>query len=471
MTETTDPDLPDVADDAGMSVNIYIPDTTTPASPVYSYFRMGAASAEPETTLPADVTAPGTQASFTASPFPEGGLLYTNGTITLTAPTTNIVSPSVIVDTTSLTNFLNPPPSTGISAFAPTTLTAVVNGSQLCSASMTTNGDWGIGGRAANVTFQNTDQLTMTEGLNTNYLTGDALTFWTGNDQSIGFGGLLWANIGVTSNLFGGMIVNCTNQACEVQGLGEYKVTTKYGVTTPDSISLKIAPSTAATIVSAATVTAFLNTVMGLGALAAAAYSAEVLDKLNTVDANNADALKSRMKTTNSDLDTMTMLIVGVQALSVILGVVLQFKRPADGAAATSQLSLSDGSALMSVAANTLSISPALVGLYAGSGVSSLALGANNTVSVVGAAAISLTCGASNISMTPTTLSLTAGPSSILLGPNGITMNGVQIVNNALQAGFAPVLLPPPPQNPQGVIVNAQAPVLQGVQLVNAVGN
>ena len=43
MTETTDSALPDVADQAGMSVNIYIPDTTTQANPIYSYFRIGMA--------------------------------------------------------------------------------------------------------------------------------------------------------------------------------------------------------------------------------------------------------------------------------------------------------------------------------------------------------------------------------------------------------------------------------------------
>lgn len=471
MTETTDSALPDVADQAGMSVNIYIPDTTTQANPIYSYFRIGMASPEPETTLPPDVTAPGTPgtaSTFAANPFPEGGLLYTTGTVTITAPTTNIVSPSVIVDTTNLVNAINPPPSTGISTFAPTTLTAVVNGSDLCSASMTTNGDWGIGGRAANVTFQNTDQLTMTEGLSTNYLTGDALTFWTGNDQSIGFGGLLWANIGVTSNLFGGMIVNCTNQACEVQGLGEYKITTKYGVTTPDSITLKIAPTTAATVASAATVTAFLNAVMGLGTLAAAAYSAEVLTKLNQVDTGNADALKSRMKTTNSDLDTLTMLIVGVQALSVILGVVLQFKRPADGATATSQLSLADESALMAVGPNAVTIGPVLISLAADDLLSSVSVTATDGVAITGTNTIGLTCGAASIAMTPATLSLTAGPSSIVLGPNGITINGLQIVNNALQAGFAPVVLPPPLPNPQALAINAQGQLQGDVLIVNA---
>ena len=170
----------------------------------------------------------------------------------------------------------------------------------------------------------------------------------------------------------------------------------------------------------------------------------------------------------SSDLDTLTMLIVGVQALSVILGVVLQFKRPADGATATSQLSLADESALMAVGPNAVTIGPVLISLAADDLLSSVSVTATDGVAITGTNTIGLTCGAASIAMTPATLSLTAGPSSIVLGPNGITINGLQIVNNALQAGFAPVVLPPPLPNPQALAINAQGQLQGDVLIVNA---
>lgn len=474
MTYTTDPALPDVADEAGMSVSIYVPDTGATSQAIYSYLRLGAAAVDTEATLPLDPTesVPVTLGATQTGPFPEGAVLYTNGTSTINATTININSPSINITTTG---FADPPAGAGISAFSPSSLNAVTNGNDgpLCYASLTT-GSFG-GYRPANVTFQNTDQMTMSEGASSNFLTGDALTFWTGNDQSTGFGGLLWSNYGFTTNLFGGTIINIANATADLQGFGEYgsyKISPGYGVIAPDTVSLKVAPSTAAAAAYTASLSLFMNRIMAVGSLVTAAYSAGVLSQLNDVDTSKTTSLKDRMTATNEDLEIMTMLVVGVQALSAVLAAMLTIARPVAGAAATSEISLADGSCYLSAGldpTSTLGLTAEVATLNSTGAVSILA---GDALLAQGMTSTTLTCtSVTSVAMTPATLTLTAGPTSIMLGPTGITMNGVQITTNALQAAFAPAPLPPPPPSPGAAALYVASQIVTGALRFLGIGS
>src|SRR5882724_3842072 len=102
MTGNIDPTLPDITDDPGSSVSIYVPDATTPE---YTFLRLGNPDVGHEKTLPPDPNKPSTLGTGDTSPFDEGLLFYTTGSYSVNAPSINSYSSdalSVIKDGSTL---------------------------------------------------------------------------------------------------------------------------------------------------------------------------------------------------------------------------------------------------------------------------------------------------------------------------------------------------------------------------------
>ena len=424
---SADPSLPDIADEPGSSVSIYVPDAQDANSPQYTFLRLGKADIDHETILPPDPNVPATAgAGGGASPFDEGLVLYTTGSYSLNAPSVN--------------------------TFASDNLSVVKDGNTLLSANLQTKSSPLFFGRAANVTFQNVDQLTVSQGDASNFLNGNSLTFWNGNDQSIGFGGLLWANMGFTSNIFGGEIINLTNDMATVQapGICDYEVNEDKEISAVNSVKLNVNPAGASFVESAQTLTKIVNGVILLTTAVAGAYSLSELVQTDKASID-PDTLKKRMTQTNEDLEIMTTLVVAVQAASVLLGITLQIASKFASSTAASKLDLGVANALLAAGASSLLLTPnfaalrstlptGLVSISAGQGLLGSNLLLNNTEIrlVVG--------GAAYIELTDTTIKLVtgAGTTSMEIGPNGVTLNGLQVATNAPAVVVAPVPQPDP---------------------------
>ena len=448
---------------AGGTASIYTPYTVAAATH-YSYFRLGNPDPTTEGSLPNDSSAPATlgDGSVTYDP---GAVLYTNDAITVAAPSMKVTSPSIVINTTvppaaPVDPFVN----AGITHFTPKTLTAVVSspGSEILSASMQTNGSGGLfGSRAASVTFQNTDQLQVTNGDSSNFLNGNALTFWNGNDQSIGIGGLLWANAGITSNLFGGMIVNVTNESVGLQGLGENDVKIDHTLTGTSAITMQVAPLSATlSLARAKQITYAMNIIMAASTAAASIWSGTVLKKIHddTQLVDSADSianLQSAMTTTNRDLDSLTELIFAVQALSVLLGLTLCLTKGKSADAVAALKLTATGIGTLSGGESDITLGPTGVDVYSPG---FLNLNAIDTALLRAATEVCLSSGpigaGPQVVLGVDSVTLSAGPgASIVLGPAGITMNGVQISTNALQQAFSPGVQP---------VLPSAAPVVVG---------
>jgi hypothetical protein len=316
MSDNTSDDLPNIKDDAGQQfASIYVPNTRDTSNPQYHYLRIGAADSTIEGSLPSDPTNPkGDTNNQAGSTISDGISLYTTGSYTLSTPTSN--SWASISTSWSSDN-----------------LTAVTNikGDSLYTATYTTGADHGM--RPATVTFQNVDQIANNAAALVNFLNGDSLTYWNGDDQSIGLGGLLWANYGFTTNLFGGTIMNLTNNSAEIQGVGSYKVSDSNTISATDNILLSVSPL-ASYAGSLTIINAFVGVMAALTAVTTAMNFAMTGELKNA--GLNETALRKAMQTLYVEEIVATGLVTLVQALSVVLAAVLKIQAAAAGAALAS---------------------------------------------------------------------------------------------------------------------------------------
>ncbi len=245
-----------------------MPNTQDSDNPHYHYLRIGVADATTEGGLPADPNDPKGDTNLKQKATISDGIsLYTTDSYTLTAPSVN--------------------------SWSSDSLSAVTDGKDtLYTATYTTGAAKGM--RPATVTFQNVDQMANTAAASVNFLNGDALTYWNGNDQSLGIGGLLWANYGFTTNLFGGSIVNLTNNSAEVQGFGSYKVSNTNTISATENILLSVAP-----VASYAGSTTVINVFVGVMAAITAITTAMTLAMTIELKIAGQDeaSLKSAMQT------------------------------------------------------------------------------------------------------------------------------------------------------------------------------
>jgi hypothetical protein len=299
-------DTPNIIDDSEQQfVSIYVPNTRDTKKPHYHYLRIGAADAGIEGQLPADPNTPtGDTNAKAKTTIADGISLYTTDSYTLTAPSVN--------------------------SWSSDNLSAVTDGKDtLYTASYTTGAANGM--RPATVTFQNVDQMANTAAASVNFLNGDALTYWNGNDQSLGLGGLLWANYGFTTNLFGGTIMNLTNNSAEIQGFGSFKVVDSNTISATEQITLAVSP-VASYAGSVVIINAFVGVMAGLTAVTTA-MNAAMTGELKSA-AHDEASLKQAMQTLYIEQIVATGLVTLVQALSVVLAAVLKIQEAATDAGA-----------------------------------------------------------------------------------------------------------------------------------------
>jgi hypothetical protein len=360
--------------------------------------------------------------------------------------------------------------SASINTFSSDSLSVVQDGSILLTANLQTKSSPLFQNRAASVTFQNVDQLTVSQGDASNFLNGNSLTFWNGNDQSIGFGGLLWANMGFTSNIFGGEIINLTNTMATVQAppSGDYEVNVNKEISAVNSVKLNTNPANASMVAAAQTLTKIVNGVLLLTTAVAGGYSINEIVRTDKASID-ADTLKARMTQANEDLEIMTMLVVGVQAASVLLGAALQIMSQFAADTAFSNLSLNGSGALLEAGvtplASTLVMTPTLVGLMAADPAGSVSISAGVApkpeIQLSAPGRISIAADPLNyinLDGASDMITLVAGATSIELGPNGITMNGLQILGNTPMGQFGPDPMPPAPLPPTFDLLSGVAP-------------
>jgi hypothetical protein len=331
--------FPDILDDTKQQfVNIYVPNTKS-SPPSYNYFRLGATDADIEKGLPSDPDKPsGQSAAAAGDKLPDPGIaLYTTGSYTLTAPSMN--------------------------SWTADSLNAVTDGSTLFTASYTTGTSYGL--RPATVTFQNVDQFTNTAAASTNFLNGDALTFWNGNDQSIGLGGLLWSNYGFTTNLFGAWILNLTNSSAEVQGFGSIKLEETSSVAASKAIDFAVTPLPPngalgygyRTLQVAAALSAVLT-------LATSGMTAAMTIELERAD-RDAASLKAAMQKLYFEQIGSLGVVAIVQALSILVAIMLKVQQGQKQAAVAS-FNMNNNGINLRFGATTLSLTNAGIELSQG---------------------------------------------------------------------------------------------------------
>jgi hypothetical protein len=308
--------------DAQQYVSINVPN-----APNVHYFRVGTADTTTENNLPADPNDPtgdtNAQAGNTIS---DGIALYTTGSYSLSAPISN--------------------------SWSSDSLTAVTDGNgSLYTATYTTGAAHGM--RPATVTFQNVDQMTNTAAASVNFLNGDALTYWNGNDQSLGIGGLLWANYGFTTNLFGGSIINLTNDSAEVQGFGSFKVTDTNTISAAGAIVLSVSPVEALADINAL-VTKY-TAVMAVLTLVTTGMTAAMTGELKKSGLDEA-SLKTTMNNLYDQQIAATSLVTFIQALSLLLAIRLQAEQFA-AAEGTSVVTITDAGILLRCGETLLDVS------------------------------------------------------------------------------------------------------------------
>lgn len=316
--------------------SIHVPNTANTAT--NHYLRLGTADSTREGGLPADPNDPSGQTNTQAgASLPDGISLFTTGSYTLSAPSVN--------------------------SWSSDSLTAVVNGNDLYTASYTTGPNNGM--RPATVTYQNVDQMTNTAAASTNFLNGDALTYWNGNDQSLGIGGLLWANYGLTTNLFGGCILNLTNSSAELQGFGSYKVEQTAGITASDSINFSVTPFTKGFDANVRVIKA-LSVVMAVLTLFTTTMDAIMTGQLRAVNMSpdaTSDTQESSLKNAMQDLYkeqiTATSLVTLIQAMSIVVAIMIKVFQAAEKKAALvsgSSIAMDDTSITLSVGLSKIKI-------------------------------------------------------------------------------------------------------------------
>lgn len=336
MSKDTSGDLPNFKDDAGQQfASIYVPNTRDTSNPQYHYLRIGAADPVTENVLPADPNDPsGDTNAQEGSTISDGISLYTTGSYTLLAPSVN--------------------------SWSSDSLDAVTDGNDtLYTATYTTGAANGM--RPATVTFQNVDQMANTAAASVNFLNGDSLTYWNGNDQSLGLGGLLWANYGFTTNLFGGTIMNLTNNSAAIDGVGSYKVSDSNTISATDNILLSVSP--VATYAGSVVV---INAFVGVMAALTTVTTAMNLTMTGQLKSSGLDAasLKQAMQNLYVEEIVATGLVTLVQALSVALAAVLKIQAAAASAALASIEMSEDGIWLRS-GTSSITVSPEGIYLFA----------------------------------------------------------------------------------------------------------
>jgi hypothetical protein len=295
--------------DTGLYFSVEVPATNT-----MDFLRLGDPDNAEESALPDKPSSSGTSGT---SPFSAGILLYTTGVYELVAPT--------------------------FTSWSGDSLSVIRNGGEVVSASYT------LPSQPFTTTFQMAAQLNATIGNVSNFVTGNELNYWLGNSASTGLGGLLWSNVGLTQNVFGGQIVNVINSAIDVQGIGEAKLQTGFELVASGDIDLLISP--AANASASALMGKYQKWAAIVGAAVPLAGTAinDVQTSVAGALTSNSEKMRDVMIASFSELSAMTAAVVVLQAAVALAG--LKAK-----AAAAAAIGASAASIEMSSAGITLTV-------------------------------------------------------------------------------------------------------------------
>ena len=304
----------------GKYYSIYVPDiqdpvykknpdgTKTDITPLAatSYFRLGEADSTAETSelLPKPA---GETGSYSTN-FDPGILLYTNGHYQqIMSQHTQWSSDSLSINT---------------------------NGTDVVAANYVSPG----GG--ATINFQKQSIYNSTLGDSSNFLTGNQLNYWLGNSASTGLGSLLWSNLGVTQNVFGGQVTNIYNTGIDVQGFGETKIQESYDLTTTGGLTLSVQalPAYLGCIEKISAAISLITIAMSAVALTGSDLLQEFKAKSGPDDTANdtntyAQNIRSALTESLTDLEVITGAIGTVQLIVTLTG--LTMSRLAKAASAT----------------------------------------------------------------------------------------------------------------------------------------
>lgn len=302
--------------------------------------------------------------------------------------------------------------STSTSSWANEQMTITTDGTDVVGYSY-------VGPLGFTASFQKLDAISITNGSTSNFIAGNAMTVWSGNDASTGLGGLLWSNFGLTQNIFDGQVVNINGPDMSVQGRFATSIAPTVSTAATRSIELAVNPISAFGNTSMTVASRMRLLTLAAGALAAG-VAPVVIDNLAIHSTDNMSASESDIKASaKAEFDAAAVIsvtIIAIQAIASLSGLVLT---AAAGALFTadpfSKLSLGVEEAVLSIAPSALTLSPATAKLN------------SPTVTVASTVETTIQCAPAKIEMSPVQIVLSMGPdASITITPEGVAIVGLQ---------------------------------------------
>lgn len=382
------------------SVVITVPAATHPGTG--SLLRLGRPSAEDEGPLPLDPTHPptvrtGAEPPNGESPFPDGLLAYSTGTVQLLGPHGYLRIGSHTryehwFPTTPDPGLRTQPAGSGpvwarehgmllysphtISIAADTASTSAVRTDTYTSDTVRMLGDRsGVAalsgsvnesGSTADVALIRGNAYAAQIGAVTSILTGNGIQNYLGNIASIGVGGRLVANIGATQHINAGQIVSIANSNISVEGWRATKIGQAVRVAAVEQLTLACAPLGATAMGIAAGViakTAALAAIAGVLAPVAVEIALDV-----QADVASDDELRTGLKHARLEIALVEGLTVLVQVLTIIAGVLMKKAADAAALAATSRIVMTPVGVTIASGPNSLEVTDDGIVLYAPAG-------------------------------------------------------------------------------------------------------
>lgn len=276
--------MSDVKDDTGSTYSVYVPSTN-------AYLRLGSADTSFETA---------TQFPSAEGDFVDGAFINTSGTVNINADgPVNIVAQAVNI--TSTDHFQ-----------------AVYGADNLLSSA-----SW-QGPNVASVSYQAALAFNLNVANTANMLVGNSLTYWLGNDASTGTGSLLWSNFGHTQNIFGGQVVNLTNNMFEVQGYGGGAYTSSTNVAVSNTVDIGQAPNAIAMTGTARALVKSMGTIAKVASMIAADLTlGEVIAVGTALNYTSSEkAIKGTMIATMAEIAAVETCVLVMQAMTISAGLI-----------------------------------------------------------------------------------------------------------------------------------------------------
>lgn len=390
----------DITHDDGTAFVIAIPSRDGQGT-AGNYLRLGGALDADETALPQDPAGPGDRidAVTTRSPFANGVLSYSTGTIQMLAPYGYIR----VGTSSNYETWLPQDPSQKMVArpgrvtrdalsgdrgillyspdvvhtVAPTARTSSDEVTQYTSDSMTIVGDeqhlvsasrsWGGSANPTSASFQHGNTYAAQLGSTTTLVTGAINTQYLGNLTQVGLGGYLTSNYGTTQSIYGGQVVAVSLGAVEVGGWGSAKLGSAFTLAAVENATISCSPLAAGvaaigpSLAAKAAMTAALLSVVtdaSLG-IAVTAGTSQRWTGLKAADETMHDAIDQAAQ----EMIAVESLAVVLQALAIVAGVVTRADALAAAVTPTAGIQLTDGGLQLEALADRIFMSG--VGIYA----------------------------------------------------------------------------------------------------------